>query len=247
MGGPLKTITGSASSPAIFPNGNPNVGIHFANGKVNFVGGATGLRYIGELIPYTLLTPEPLTVLPYGQTLLRASYPDLWAKAQMDIAAGNIFYNNGNGTTTFGIGDMRGRVPAGKDDMGGTAAGRLTTGGASIDGTTLGATGGVQITALSLSQIPSHDHPVYLNDPGHNHSQTVPGGIDAQIQQGTSTLQGWHHSNAGTVGPASTGVTLWSGASGTGNQNKTATTGSGQAHQNCQPTLVCNFLLYVGA
>lgn len=54
----------------------------------------------------------------FGQTLPRAAFPDLWTFAQAEIAAGNTLHANGNGTTTFGIPDMRGRVRAAKDNMG---------------------------------------------------------------------------------------------------------------------------------
>lgn len=240
MGGPLKTITGSASSPAIFPNGNPNVGIYFVNGKVGFAGGVTGVRYIGELIPYTFLTPEPLTVLPYGQTLLRASYPDLWAKAQTDIAAGNTFYNNGDGSTTFGIGDMRGRVPAGKDNMGGAAASRLTGGAPGVNGSVLGASGGVQTQGLALGDLPSATLSVNIPAGQGSHSHGVSGGTlggtlgrlvslnDTSVLAGATAIV----INAATL-PAMSGTATLNG--------------SGQSHNNVQPTMVCNYLLYVGA
>jgi microcystin-dependent protein len=55
---------------------------------------------------------------------------------------------------------MRGRVAAGLDNMGGTAANRLTSGGSGITGTTLGATGGAETHTLDVNQIPSHRHDV---------------------------------------------------------------------------------------
>jgi microcystin-dependent protein len=238
MGGPLKTITGSASSPAIFPNGNPNVGIHFANGKVNFVGGATGLRYIGELIPYTFLTPEPLTVLPYGQTLLRASYPELWSRAQTDIAAGNTFYNNGNGSTTFGIGDMRGRVVAGKDNMGGTAAGRLATSGG-VDGLTLGAAGGAQSFLLTQGQLPAV-RPTFTGDPVVVTVSSTRGDIAIGNVTNSSGGGSFFFNTPSSYGSiTSTGITTPTGT--------ISNLGSGDAISLAQPTMVCNFLLYAGA
>jgi microcystin-dependent protein len=241
MGGPLRTVTGSAGSPAVYPNGNPAVGIHFANGKVNFVGSVAGLRYIGELIPYTFLTPEPLTVLPYGQTLLRASYPDLWAKAQTDIVAGNTFYNNGDGSTTFGIGDMRGRVPAGKDNMGGSAAGRLTTAGSGVNGAVLGAAGGGETVTLTAPQLPIIT-PTFT---GNNGSITVTSRA-TNVVHGLGFVQGQSGGSFGSIvsTPSLLQVTSDGSFTPTGS---VSSFGSGAAHNNTQSTLVCNYLLYVGA
>jgi microcystin-dependent protein len=46
-------------------------------------------------------------------------------------------------------------VLAGVDNMGGSAANRLTTGGSGIAGTTLGATGGAETETLTLAQLPT--------------------------------------------------------------------------------------------
>ena len=240
MGGALRTITGSASAPAIYPNANPSVGIYFTATGVAFAGTIKGARYIGELIPYTFLTPEPLTVLPYGQTLLRASYPDLWAKAQTDIAAGNTFYNNGDGSTTFGIGDMRGRVPAGKDNMGGTAASRLTGGAPGVNGAVLGAVGGVQTQALALADLPAASLSVNIPAGQGSHAHGVSGGTFGSTFSGLYSL----HDTSAMAGaqPIIINAATLPAMSGTATLN-----GSGQSHNNVQPTMVYNFLLYVGA
>lgn len=79
--------------------------------------------------------------------------------------------------------DARGRATAGKDDMGGAAAGRLTaTAIGGVNGTVLGGTGGAETVTLNATQIPSHSHGVTdtghghgVNDPGHAHSVYDPG------------------------------------------------------------------------
>lgn len=59
---------------------------------------------------------------------------------------------------TITLPDARGRVVAGKDNMGGTTASRITAAGAGIVGTTLGAAGGAQTHTLTVAQLASHDH-----------------------------------------------------------------------------------------
>ena len=51
-------------------------------------------------------------------------------------------YGNGDGSTTFNLPDLRGRVVAGRDNMSGSSQDRLTNKDGGIDGDTLGATGG---------------------------------------------------------------------------------------------------------
>lgn len=246
MGGPLKTIVGSAGSPAIYPNGNPAVGIHFANGKINFVGQVAGLRFIGELIAFTGKTAPPLTVMPYGQTLLRSAYPDLWTFAQAEMAAGNGCYSNGDGSTTFGIIDARGRVPAAWDAMGDTAAGRLTTAGGGVNGAVLGSVGGAETVALSLANVPAHTHSgttggMNANNP-HTHTAYLPGWGRRLLSFNDST---------GLIlnGQGNEPVTVLNADINHGHPFTTDGGAglAGAAHVNTQPTFICNFLLYAGA
>ena len=67
-------------------------------------------------------------------------------------------YGSGDGSSTFNIPDLRGRVIAGQDDMGGVSANRLTglTGG--VDGDVLGGSGGAEKHTLTIAQMPAHDH-----------------------------------------------------------------------------------------
>jgi microcystin-dependent protein len=50
----------------------------------------------------------------------------------------------GDGSTTFNVPDLRGRALIGRDDMGGSAASRVTSGTSGIAATRVGATGGLQ-------------------------------------------------------------------------------------------------------
>lgn len=57
---------------------------------------------------------------------------------------------------TITLPDLRGRVTAGQDDMGGTSANRITT----IDGDVMGMTGGAETHTLDITQIPAHTHDI---------------------------------------------------------------------------------------
>lgn len=104
----------------------------------------------GALLPFAGSTAPSGWLLCYGQSLLRSSYPALFA------AIGTT-YGAADGTH-FNVPDLRGRVPGGKDDMGGSAASRLTSGGSGVDGATLGASGGAETHTLTSGQIPAHTH-----------------------------------------------------------------------------------------
>ena len=58
-------------------------------------------------------------------------------------------YGVGDGSTTFALPDMRGRIAAGQDDMGGTSANRLTGAGSGFDGDILGGVGGTETHTTS--------------------------------------------------------------------------------------------------
>jgi microcystin-dependent protein len=75
------------------------------------------------------------------------------------------------------------------------------------------------------AEMPSHTHAV--TDPGHAHGYVEPvggvnvGGIAASVPADVATA---------TTDPASTGITL-------------ANTGGGAAHNNVQPTIICNKII----
>lgn len=105
-----------------------------------------------------------------GQELSRTDY----ARLNAVYAAAGYPYGNGDGSTTFNVRDMRGYTEVGKDDMGGSSAGRVTTAGSGVDGLTLGAVGGAQNVSLSTGNLPAHAHSI-----DHDHSSFTSGGQSA--------------------------------------------------------------------
>lgn len=79
--------------------------------------------------------------------------------SQSGTHTGQYFgYGAGDGSTTFNVPDMRGRLAAGADAMGGTAASRLTLSGSGISAGGLGVAGGTETTTLTTAQLASHSH-----------------------------------------------------------------------------------------
>jgi microcystin-dependent protein len=77
-------------------------------------------------------------LLCYGQAVSRSTYSALFSVVSTTFGVGD-------GSTTFNLPDMRGRVPLGQDDMGGSSANRVTDSSAD----TIGLTGGTNDGAHS--------------------------------------------------------------------------------------------------
>jgi len=95
---------------------------------------------------YAGSTPPTNTLEAYGQAVSRVTYPNLFSQIGTTHGAGD-------GVTTFNLPDIRGRVMIGMDNMGGSAANRITA--ASLNGgnaATLGGTGGLQTHTLTNAE-----------------------------------------------------------------------------------------------
>jgi len=144
-------------------------------------------RIIGELIPIAGASLPPLCVWPNGQNLSRSAYAALFTAIGTSFGAGD-------GSTTFGTPDLRGRAMFGRDNLGGTAANRITAGNSGIAGTTLGATGGDE-------RMPLHTHGV--TDPAHAHANAGWHGHGLLIGQETwwDNVYGTNEDGSPMVGP----------------------------------------------
>ena len=151
-------------------------------------------------------------------------------------------FGNGDGVSTFTLPDARGTVAAGRDNMGGTAAGRLTTAGSGVDGLLLKTIGGAQSVTMALENLIQHDHTVFLHDPGHSHATNaaIPAGVGAYNPGAVSPSGG-----GATIYAATTGITIWSNGAGAGTQNKVGKTGSATPTpmRTVQPTRIRNVII----
>lgn len=143
------------------------------------------------------------------------------------------------------------RVTAGAGTMGGVAdPNRITSGGAGISGATLGASGGVQTFALTTNNLAAHTHDGSgLSVSSHTHSFATPDHTHTIPTYNPSAPGGliYGSNNAGQVGTVTTNAGgAFSGTTGATAPSVTGTTGStgiGIAHQNTQPTIICNKII----
>ena len=146
------------------------------------------LMPIGSLMPYVGASAPTGYLLCDGAAISRTTYATLFALV-------GTTYGSGDGSSTFNIPDLRGRVIAGQDDMGGASANRLTglTGG--VDGDVLGGSGGAETHTLSIAEMPAHTH-TYT---AHDALGATGSGGDAQLRTATestsSTGGGGAHNN----------------------------------------------------
>lgn len=122
--------------------------------------------------------------------------------------------------------DGRGRAVVGLDDMGATAAGRLTSTYFGTDATVLGAAGGSERHILTTAQLAAHSHVNTLNDPGHTHGVNTSIDLVDGGANNIRTLSNATTPTAGFVVTGATGITITN-----------ASAGSDAGHNNVQPSL----------
>lgn len=252
MTGPLKGYSGSVSAPGytfsadtnsgMYRIGADNIGLAVGGTKIIDVS-STGVDITGTVTANGLaLFPSGMVVnyagssaptgwlLAYGQAVDRTTYASLFT-------AISTTYGTGDGSTTFNLPDCRGRVIAGKDDMGGSAASRLTSTYFGTSAAALGAVGGSQSHTLTEAQLPNLTKTVAITDPGHTHPGLQENGVninfsaDNVIGSGSSTGIYQTGGNEITVRSNTTGITA------------SVTFGSGNAHNIVQPTIIMNCII----
>jgi len=135
----------------------------------------------GAIIPYAGSSAPTGWLLAYGQAVSRTTYADLFAIV-------STTYGVGDGSTTFNLPDLRGRVPAGLDNLGGVSANTITDSNAD----SLGGEFGTETHTLTEAEMPAHTHTVQKDSVG--------GSGDGYDSTGDSTVTGQSTGSTGGDG-----------------------------------------------
>ena len=164
-----------------------------------------------------------------GTAVSRTTYSSLFSVVSTTFGAGN-------GSTTFNVPDLRGRVPmgAGTGNQLNASGSAAILAGTAMTPRTRGAWGGEETHLLSSAEIPAHSHPV--SDPGHYH-----GGLSYAGGGGGPP----NNSASFTVGGASSGANSTFGNTGQTTTGLTVSnnTGGGGRHAVVPPFVVLNYII----
>lgn len=248
MSGQFKTVDGSTIAPGLSFNNESDTGFYRAaagqigisiNGiEVGFfdADGFNGLVKaglpVGAILDYGGSTAPDLFLLAFGQAVSRTTFADLFA-------AYGTTYGSGDGVNTFNVVDGRDFAFVGKDDMGGTPAGRLTTAFFGTNPAVLGNPGGAQSTTLLTANLPPYTPTGAIAVDPHSHTIQTVGLSGAQVFYGSQNIPRGNVPN--TANTQSTDPTTATAAF-TG----VAQGGVSTAFSNVQPSLVMNKIIYAG-
>ena len=190
---------------------------------------------LGGMIPFTGSAVPTGWAWANGQCLSNATYPAYYA----------LLGSPGSGACSAGyfqVIDLRGRVPAGLDNLGGASAASRLTSSAQGCGTAMTSVGafcsnGVESQTLTVAQLPQHTHSGTTGSdfPDHSHTYSAP-----SLGYGTGTAPNYFFSGAGSA-------TQSGGASARHAHSFTTDggTGGGVARPNVMPTLAVNYIIRV--
>jgi microcystin-dependent protein len=171
----------------------------------------------GEVVPFAGTTAPAGSLLCYGQTVSRTTYAGLFAVI-------GTTYGGGDGSTTFSLPDLRGRVVAGKSDMGGSDAGILSGGG--VLNAALGSQANVATTNVSGATAGSLSVSVSGATAGAGSATT------AQSGGGTEVTDSTHNHTFSAGGATSGSLSVFA-------------SGTSVAFSVVQPARVLNYLICI--
>ena len=153
---------------------------------------------VSVLMPTGSILPYAGSSAPTGYLLCDGNeYDQTGTHSNLFSTIGSTYNTGGETTNFFRVPDLQGRVIAGRDNMSGTSANRLTTAKSGINGDNLGAFGGLEEHTLTEAEMPSHTHDTgnIAGTGPYAESGDVSGGSVAQNLTTLPTGGGGAHNN----------------------------------------------------
>lgn len=196
----------------------------------------------------TVVTPPPIpagvmhqyagATAPSGYLLCDGSAVSRTTYAALFVVLSTT-YGAGNGSTTFNLPDLRGRMPIGA----GTGTGLNASGTGAPTGTaqtarTRGQWGGEETHLLSTSEMPSHSHGGTTGNDSPDHAHGTGNG------QGFAThIPGTASTQAGGGSPTVTGVITYTTGATARHAHSITAEGGGSRHNTVPPFIVTNYII----
>lgn len=209
---------------------------------VSCVSGSAVLTGLIDTSQFGAGTPVESTCLNPGTTVVSTTVSTVTVSSVAIIsttATARFFpFGNGDGSVTFNVPDYRGRVPAGRDNMGGIAANRLTSTYFGTSADALAANGGSQSQTLTTTNLPPYT-PAGTVSGTFSGTGTATTGQVLNASSGTAVVPTY---SGGVVGFNTMAVTIPS-------QNITATFagtaqgGTSSPVTTIQPTQTTNYII----
>lgn len=189
------------------------------NDDPNFASTVTAA--LAALVPAGTINQTARATAPAGYLLCDGSAISRSTYSALFDAIGTA-YGTGDGSTTFNIPNLKGKVPVGYDSS-----------QAEFD--TLGETGGAKTHTLSSNEMPSHNHTGSTStNGGHTH--------DVYGKTYVNTLS-WNELMAGRGSLSGSSATSYNGDH--AHSFTTNSSGGGAAHNNLQPYVVLNYMIKI--
>ncbi len=177
---------------------------------------------VGVIMPYAGRVAPSHWLLCDGSEVLQTTYPLLFDLIAFDYKQANLLSDAG--VAKFAVPDLRGRGPIGLDNMGGTAANRVT----GLKGSELGNTGGTENVTIGLNNLPEHEHDLVVE--GTQFYAILDAAKGAESPASSITYDAPTGSGQGQA------VSTSGGVSGT----------TGQALDTMNPFMSINYIIYTG-
>jgi microcystin-dependent protein len=227
---PLRSAPGIELVAATIIQGTPYAATYNNTSGEWILHGLFGNPYniplLGGMDYWGFTAPNSAFVFPAGQAISRMAYASAFAIISTTFGAGD-------GSTTFNVPDLRGRVAAAADNMGGTGAGRLPFG--------FSGTGGASSQTLAAANLPAS--PVSISGSTSGYTPLVGGGGAQAVVPGSAPTafnasganQTYQVNNFGTV----------SGFSSLSVTGTTSNLGSSTPVTTLPPTIACNYIMRI--